>query len=599
MADICPYVLVCSKDVETVKKLVDDFANRQLSASLRPHDAVSALGPMYYVHEKNHLPKVQNGDNLISKFLDRCKGKKDGMNLLVHVSMQKVKSVQCDIKSLMNQLHAFEEVMGHQEKEFENLKFVNGVGHAYRACLAEVIRRKSSLKLYMGLAGQLAERLATEREAELRRREGFYKAWSKYIPQDILATMGLFDSPSQCDVNIAPFDTNLLEIDVADMDRYAPQSSVGLPLKSGENKLLKSYLATSSESCNFNKSEENALDTHLKDEFDGLLEDCESVNIAGTSKIEVENARLKAELASAIALICTFNAGIGYDPFDKGEPDEMLKVMKKKTAEALQSKDEYIKHLQSLLNVKQAQCPSYEKRIQELEQILENQYVQGQKLSAKDTSESVLSVFKPDGYREGMFGDGETQMPCISTVSMDEASSISALDPKHDFATGQTSNPGEGGDENMQDLSGIVNMQSVDASRNFMDASMQETSRDEQQDDSDNHQAGHEDKNLAEDTNREVKMMTAANSSGSSARDALDMLPCGAAAEVCLESKTRDGLVLDLQNALADKSNQFIETEKQLKAAVEEVTSLMRDLEVSRTLLDESQVKLIKGFKTF
>jgi len=572
--------------------------NCQLSASLRPHDAVSALGPMYDIHEKNHLPKVQKIDNLISKLLDRCKGKKDGMNLLIHVSMQNVKSVQCNIKDQMNQLHAFEEVMGHQEKEFENLKFVNGVGHAYRACLAEVIRRKSSLKLYMGLAGQLAERLATEREAEIRRREGFYKAWSKYIPHDILATMGLFDSPSQCDVNMAPFDTNLLELDVADVDRYAPQAVVGLPLKSDKNKSPKSNLATSSESCNFNKSEENAVYSHVKDEFE-LLEDCESVNIAGTCKIEVENARLKAELASAIALICTFNAGIGYDLFGKGEPDKMVEVMKERTAEALQSKDEYVKHLQSVLNMKQAQCSSYEKRIQELEQRLEDQYAQGQKLSAKDASESVLSAFKPDGYAEGMFGDGETQMPFISTLSMDEASSISALDPKHDFATGQTSTHGEGGDENMQDLSGIVNMQSTDSARNFMDASMRETPRDEQQDDTDNHQVGHEDKNLVEDTNREMKMMTAANSSGNSARDALDMLPCEAAAEVCLESKSRDGLVLELQNALADKSNQSIETENQVKVAMEELTSLRRELEVNRTLLDESQVKQIKGFKTF
>ncbi|KAJ6849763.1 autophagy-related protein 11 [Iris pallida] len=579
-----------SKDVDTVKKLVDDCLSCQLSASLRPHDAVSALGPMYEAHEKNNLPKVQNCDHAITKLLDKCRGKKDGMNLLVHVSMQKVKSSQLSIKDMMNQLHAFQEVMGHQEKEFENLKFINGIGHAYRACLAEVIRRKSSLKLYMGLAGQLAERLATEREAEISRRERFLKQWSRYIPDDILDTMGLFDSPSQCDVNMTPFDTKLLEIDVADVDRYAPQFVLGLPSKSEKNKLPKSNLATSSDGSNF-KSDENPFDTHLNYNTEGLLEGCEPVDIAGTSKMEVENARLKAELASAIAIICTFNADAVYGPFDKVEPDDMLKAVREKTTEALQSKDEYVKHIQSMLHMKQVQCSSYEKRIQELEQRLEDQYIQGQKLSTKNASGSVLSALKAGGYREGIFGDGEAQMPCVSTVSMDEVSSTSAsADPKFDPITGQATKPGEGGDENMTDLSGTVNMQLMDSARNFMDASMQETSRDEHQvGDTGDHQDGCLDKIQGGEVDGEVKMMAVANISDT-CTDAINMLPSAVAVELTLESKTRETVVRDLQNALVSKSDQCIEGENKLKVAMEEISSLRRELEVSRNLLDESQM---------
>ncbi|KAJ6800995.1 autophagy-related protein 11 [Iris pallida] len=571
-----------SKDVDTVKKLVDDCLSCQLSASLRPHDAVSALGPMYEAHEKNNLPKVQNCDHAITKLLDKCRGKKDGMNLLVHVSMQKVKSSQFSIKDMMNQLHAFQEVMGHQEKEFENLKFISGIGHAYRACLAEVIRRKSSLKLYMGLAGQLAERLATERETEISRRERFLKQWNRYIPDDILDAMGLFDSPSQCDVNMAPFDSKLLEIDVADVDRYAPQ--LGSPSKSEKNKLPKSNLATSSDGSNF-KSEENPFDTHLNYDTEGLLGGCEPVDIAGTSKMEVENARLKGELASAIAIICTFNADAVYGPFDKVEPDDMLKAMREKTTEALQSKDEYVKHIQSMLHLKQVQCSSYEKRIQELEQRL-GDYMQGQKNSTKNASGSVLSAMKAGGYREGIFGDGETHMPCVSTVSMDEMSSTSAsADQKLDPITGQATKPGEGGDENMSDLSGTVNMQSMDSARNFMDASMQETSRDEHQvGDTDDHQDVGLDKSQA----GEVKMMASNNSNIRT--NALNVLPSGVAGELTMKSNTRESVVSDLQNALAHKSDQCIEGENKLKVAMEEISSLRRELEVSRNLLDESQM---------
>lgn len=575
----------CSKDVNTAKKLVDDSSNRQLSPSLRPHDAVSALGRIYDVHEKSHLSNVHNCDHAISKLLDKCKAKKNDMNLLLHVSMQKVKSVQTSIKDMMNELHAFQEVMGHQDKEFENLKFVNGISQAYRACLAEVARRKSSSKLYMGLAGQLAERLATERESEIRRRDGFLRTWSKYIPHDILTSMGLFDSPSQCDVHVAPFDTSLLEIDVVDMDRFAPQFLASSFSKSERKGLLKGCLGMSSDSCNVAKSLENQAHAGERNDFQELLEGCESVDIAGTSKMEVENAWLKAELASAIALICSFTAEIGYDSIDEGQMDDMLKTIQEKTTEALHCKDEYAKHLHSLLNRKQEQCLSYEKRIQELEQRLSDQYMQGQKLSAcKDASDSILLAIKTDDYKSEIYGDGDAHIPYVSTMPMDEVSCTSAsMDPKLDQITGQLSKPGEGGDENMADILGTLNMQSVDSER-AMDASMQEPLHDE-------HQVGYID--------REVKLMTPQlivtnDSSDASSGIPLNMLPCGASAEPSIESKTTGSHVLDLQNAVAEKSNKLNETENKLKAVLEEVNSLTRELEISRNLLDESQVKRIE-----
>lgn len=76
-------------------------------------------------------------------------------------------------------------------------------------------------------AGQLAEKLARKREAEVARREEFLRVQSVYILREVLQAMGLFEVPSQCVVNIAPFDTNLLDIDVVDLERYAPEALVG------------------------------------------------------------------------------------------------------------------------------------------------------------------------------------------------------------------------------------------------------------------------------------------------------------------------------------------------------------------------------------
>ncbi|KAA8522833.1 hypothetical protein F0562_009256 [Nyssa sinensis] len=253
-----------SKDVNTVKKLVDDCLTSQLTSSLRPHDAVSALGPMYDGHDKNYLPKMQSCERAISNLFDFCKDKKNEMIIFVHDYMQKIAYIQYTIKDVRFKFSVFTEAMKRQNDQFEYLKVVRGIGPAYRACLAEVVRRKASMKLYMGMAGQLAERLATKREAEVRLREEFLKIHRSYIPGDILASMGLFDTPNQCDVNISPFDTNLLDIDISDLERYAPENLVGLPSKSEKHGTLKSSFSMSNDSSHSAEVEENVVDSIAK-----------------------------------------------------------------------------------------------------------------------------------------------------------------------------------------------------------------------------------------------------------------------------------------------------------------------------------------------
>lgn len=70
------------------------------------------------------------------------------------------------------------------------------------------------------------------------RREDFLRVQSVYMPREMLQAMGLFELPSQCIVNIAPFDTNLLEIDINDVERYAPEALVGRLMK-GPDQIMK------------------------------------------------------------------------------------------------------------------------------------------------------------------------------------------------------------------------------------------------------------------------------------------------------------------------------------------------------------------------
>ncbi|CAK9172056.1 unnamed protein product [Ilex paraguariensis] len=564
-----------SKDVNTVKKLVDDCLISQLSSSLRPHDAVSALGPMYDGHDKSYLPKMQACERAIFSLLDFCKNKKNEMNIFVHIYMQEIAYSQFTIKDVRYKFSVFTEALNRQNDQFEHLKVIRGIGPAYRACLAEVVRRKASMKLYMGMAGQLAEKLATKRDAEVRRREEFLKVHSSYIPRDILASMGLYDTPNQCDVNITPFDSNLLDIDISDLDRYAPECLVGLSSKNEKHGTSKGLYSMSNDGSQSTEFEENAVDSSEKYDSDDLVEGSELVEIAGTSKLEVENAKLKAELASAIALICSISPEYECESLDDSKVESLLKNAAEKTVEALHLKDEYGKHLQSMLKIKQMQCESYEKRIKELEQRLSDQYLQGNKTSVDgDTSNFALPTVKPDDSKSEISGDGEAHMPHVSTEAMDEVScASSSLHVKLEL-----SKQSKGFDENMTDSSGMLNPQ--------LDSSMLEPHHDE----------GHP----CDKEGKDGGMVLATSSMAMSMTQPLNALPSETAVEPGLDSKISADLVLELQSALAEKSElhsaiaekstQLDETETKLKTLMDEVAKLGRELENNRKLLDESQV---------
>jgi hypothetical protein len=569
----------CSKDVNTVKKLVDDCLSSQLSSSLRPHDAVSALGPMYDVHDKNHLPKMQACDRAISKLLEFCKEKKNEMNHFVHDYMQRITYVSYLIKDQKLQFPVFKEAMVRQDGLFGDLKLFHSIGPSYRACLAEIVRRKASMKLYMGMAGQLAERLATKRELEVSRRDEFMRVHGSCIPRDVLSSMGLFDSPNQCDVNIAPFDDGLLNIDISDVDRYAPEYIAGVTSRLEKHGSFKGTSSSNSDSSHLAEDVDISTNSIEKYDSEDLLDVSGLVEIAGTCKMEVENAKLKAELAARIALICSLCPQIEYESLDDERVGSILKNATDKTAEALHLKDEYIKHVHSMLKMKQIQCESYEKRIQELEQKLSDQYVQGQKMSSvNNAADFPLLAGKTDNCKSEFVG-GEANMPLISTSEpMDEVSCISSsFDAKLGLFKERAGKSFDGLDENMLDSSGMQNP--------HIDSSMMEPHRDEVQ---------ISDKDKRDKMTGQLGLSLTNSSTAESMPVSRDLVPCDPTVCPDLDSKVNNDKFLELQSALEDKSNQLNETGTKLKAVTEEVAVLKRELEANRKLLDESQVTVIE-----
>lgn len=557
-----------SKDVSTVKKLVDDCISSKLSSSLRPHDAVSALGPMYDSHDKSYLPRMQECDRAITNLLDFCRDKKNEMNIFVHNYMQKIAYIQYSIKDVRYKFSVFQEALKRQNDQFEHLKVVRGIGSAYRACLAEIVRRKASMKIYMGKAGQLAEKLAAERDDEVRRREEFLKVHSTYIPRDILASMGLYDTPNSCDVNVTPFDTNLLAVELSDVDRYAPESLVGPSAKSEKHGALKTSLSMSNDGSLSSEVEGCGVDLPEKFDFQEFIEGSELIEIAGTSKMEVENAKLKAELASKIALLCSMSTELDYESLDDNEIESLLRNAAEKTSVALQLKDEYEKHLQTMLKVKQMQCESYEKRIQELEHRLSDQYSRGRKLSAdEDESSSAVLTAKTNDNKSEVSGFGEVHMPhAIEDISCASSSLKSGLLPDHGKAQ-------EGLGDNMTDSSMMLNPQ--------LDSSMLDLHRDKEHS---------HDKEKKETPFSDVGMTLAASNMAVSMSQPADVLSYETAIQPSSDAKAHDSLVMELQNTIAEKSSQLENAETKIQGLMDDVSKLGRELEISRKLLDESQM---------
>ncbi|KAG9134908.1 hypothetical protein Leryth_001196 [Lithospermum erythrorhizon] len=518
---------------------------------------------MYDGHDKSYLPKMQTCELSISELLGYCRNKKNEMNIFVHNYMQKMAYIQYTIKDVRFKFSVFQEALKRQSDQFEQLKVVRGIGPAYRACLAEVVRRKATMKLFMGMAGLLAERIATKREEEVRRREEFLKLHSLYIPRDVLASMGLYDTPSHCDVNIAPFDMNLIDVDISDVDRYAPESLLGQSFRNEKMGTLKGSNSMSNDSTQSAVTDGSSLDFHEKSSAE-LLEDLDFIDIAGTSKIEVENARLKAELASKIAIICSMCPEFDFETVDDNKIDSFMKEAEEKTSEALRLKDEYGRYLHSLVKARQIQCESYERRIQELEQRLADQHQQ--RLSTdEDVSNLSHAIVKTDESTSEISGTGVQMLNATHEDMYDVSCASSSLNVKQEIISGQ-GKMGDGLDDNMSDSSGMLNTQ--------LDSSMRDPHRDE---------LHHYDKNK-KDTSQEGEVAL-----GNSSMAVSMSQPNASGSETAAESEL-ELKVLELQSALTEKSNQLNDAENKLKAATEETARLGRELEISHKLLEESQM---------
>ena len=405
------------------------------------------------------------------------------------------------------------------------------------------------MKLYMGQAGQLAERMARNREAELARREEFLRVHGGFIPREIISYLGLLGIPSQCVVNIEPYDTELCDIDMIDLEKFAPESLFGPHLKSAS-------------------SITERIDGSTSMITNQIIDDGMDDEISGTSKMEVENAWLKAELASRIAVLCSYDQCSDILAVSETNDPSVGNQVTRKTLEALALKDDYAKHLQTILTASQQQCNSYEKRIRELEQRLADQHDQMHRLTSNDSmNHSIAQLVVTEAFSKSeasgvteevrMTNMGATPSACVM-VDHEETCNSHLIDFRQSLPNnGRMDKLEEGVDESMVEFYAPVG---------GSDAAM-----------SDEREEIH---------NNLTKM-------GKS------VMEKKGTAHLCSDDRTctsrKEGIdrgFISLQNTFLEKSKYCVALEEKLETALRDIDLLKKEIQQKDGLLEECQVNI-------
>ncbi|GIL74831.1 hypothetical protein Vretifemale_4634, partial [Volvox reticuliferus] len=222
-------VQVLSKDLRTVRTLVEDVVRQLGSAAGGPtggglrqgglHDAAAAMEAIHETHRNRVLPRLAQLDSQLACFAARVEASKVAMSRDVLAQLQRISGQQSRIRDMKNKLAAFHEVLSRQDAAFAELRVVHRLPSAYRALLAEVVRRSAWHQLYSGQAGKLAEHMARVRDKEAGRRAAFVSQVARYIPNELLGRAGLASEPPHCQVTVPPPEVPLISVAMADLQR--------------------------------------------------------------------------------------------------------------------------------------------------------------------------------------------------------------------------------------------------------------------------------------------------------------------------------------------------------------------------------------------
>lgn len=127
-----------------------------------------------------------------------------------------VSGLQSRIRELNARVVDHKEALTSQANAVAELVHVEAMPAAYKACLQEVVRRRTFEKLYVAEVEAAADKLSRLRASETYAREAFLRRHGRHLPKNLVR--GLNDRPPHVDILTRPFDTALPAIDAASIE---------------------------------------------------------------------------------------------------------------------------------------------------------------------------------------------------------------------------------------------------------------------------------------------------------------------------------------------------------------------------------------------
>eukprot|EP00890_Picochlorum_soloecismus_P004800 jgi/Picsp_1/5320/NSC_02681-R1_protein len=208
--------------------------------------------------------------------------------------MKTVSSQQSRIRAMKDCMGPFFSALESQDARITKLAIVQLLPVGYKQCLAECARRVAFTERYSSFAAELAERMGRFRDKENSLRSQFYGQVKDIMPPDLIKCMGLESPAPHCHVSV-PQESGIGPIDVS-LDYL---KSIQLPRHAQHS--YKSEMKKKSPRGSGSSLEASSLKASSSIE---VAKSTVHERLDSGSRLALENAKLRAEIASFIAQDC-------------------------------------------------------------------------------------------------------------------------------------------------------------------------------------------------------------------------------------------------------------------------------------------------------
>ena len=345
---------------------------------------------------------------------DRCSCSLPLQNALtrdVLGQLQTISSQQSRIREARDQLTLFGSALERQAASVEALLAGRRLAAAYKACLAECVRRGAFGERYALSAAQLAERMGRFREKEVATRESFRVLVERHLPGAVLERLGLLQAPAHCQVSVpGGEEATLARVSVEDARRLL------LPWGSATGS-GSSLLGDIAAAATPRQEGPGASTTQQQEEAAAAAADAEAGEHEGgggggnfedaMASLRMENARLRADLASQIALDClrmevepavpaassaAASASSSEASGAAAAQPSPGAAAAQKFERALSTKEQLIQELEGAVSAAQAQAASYARRITALEAQLQQATAEARAAAGRDAAGAAAAA---------------------------------------------------------------------------------------------------------------------------------------------------------------------------------------------------------------